>query len=229
MNVRTFVGSPIILFKNLLLLFLTYLPGSGGNWIRYHYYKRKFKSCGKNVIVDIGVIISGAEYISVGDNVHIDKYCIIHAGKVTKGKIKKRKRDAFKFAEGQLVIGSNIHIAQFCIIMAYGGVHIEDNCGLSAGTKIYSLTNTPNDADDRSKVISIMPLSSSESPFLMSPVILEENVWVGLDCIIMPGVHIGRDSFVASQSLVMGSFDSNSYIAGQPAVRIRKRFLTPDA
>jgi len=229
MKIITFIKSPLILLKNIFLFFLIYLPGAGGNWLRYQYYKRKFKSCGKNVIVDVGVIINGAEYITVGDNVYIDKYCIVHAGKTGKGKIKKRQKKAFKFEEGELVIGSNTHIAQFCIIMAYGGVHIEDNCGLSAGTKIYSLTNTPNDSDDRSKVISIMPLGSPESPFLMSPVVLDKNVWIGLDCIVMPGVHIERDSFVASQSLVMGSFDANSYIAGQPAKKIRERFLTTDA
>jgi len=227
MKLITFIKSPLILLKNIFLFFLIYLPGAGGNWLRYQFYKRRFKSCGKNVIVDVGVIINGAEYITVGDNVYLDKYCVIYAGKSNIGKIKRKQNTAYQYDEGELIIGSNIHITQFCIIMAYGGVYIGDNCGLSAGTKIYSLSNLPYDPENRSKVVSIMPLN--QAPFIMSPVCLEENVWVGLDCLVMPGVHIGKDSFVVSKSLVMGMFPANSYISGQPAKRIRKRFLTTDA
>jgi acetyltransferase-like isoleucine patch superfamily enzyme len=227
MKLGTFAKSPIILLKNIFLFFLIYLPGAGGNWIRYQYYKRKFKSCGKNVTVDVGVIIDGAKYITVGDNVYIDKYCIIHAGPINIGKIKRERNVAYQYDEGELIIGSNIHIVQFCIIMAYGGVRIGDNCTLSAGTKTYSLSNLPYDPENRSKIVSIMPYT--QAPFIMSPVCLEKNVWIGLDCIIMPGVRIEKDSFVVSKSLVLGTFPANSYIAGQPAKRIRERFLTTDA
>ena len=227
MRVGTFIKLPVTLVKSFFLLFLIYLPGSWGNWARYQYYKRKFKSCGKNVTIDAGVIINGAEHITVGDNVHIDKYCIIHAGKADIGKIKRKQNTAYQYDEGELIIGSNIHVVQFCIIMAYGGVRIGDNCTLSAGTKIYSLSNLPYDPENRSKIVSIMPYT--QAPFIMSPVCLEKNVWIGLDCIVMPGVHIENDSFVASKSLVMGTFPTNSYIAGHPAKRVRKRFLTTDA
>lgn len=227
MKIRTVVRFPIKLLKSFCLLFLIYLPGSAGNWIRYRYYKRKFKSCGEKVTIDVGVIINGAEHIIVGDGVHIDKYCIIHAGKTNIGRIKRKPNTAYQYDEGELIIGSNIHIVQFCIIMAYGGVHIGDNCTLSAGTKIYSLSNLPYAPENRSQIVSIMPYT--QAPFIMSPVCLDENVWIGLDCIIMPGVHIEKDSFVVSKSLVMGAFPANSYIVGQPAERIRERFLAIDA
>jgi len=227
MNFWEFVKAPFRLVKSFFLFFLLYLPGSGGNWMRYQYYKRKFKSCGKKIIIDVGVIIGGSEYISIGDNVHIDKYCVIYAGPADIGRIKRKHNTAYKNKEGELIIGNNIHIVQFCIIMAYGGVQIGDNCTLSAGTKIYSLSNLPYDPEDRTKVISIMPYN--QAPFLMSPVCLSKNVWIGLDCILMPGVHIGENSFVVSRSLVMGTFPANSYIAGQPAARIRERFPTTGA
>ena len=116
MKLGTFIKSPFILLKDVFLFFMTYLPGSGGNWLRYKFYKRRFKSCGKNVIVDVGVIINGAEYITVGDNVHLDKYCIIHAGKANIGKIKRKQNTAYQYDEGELIIGSNIHIVQFVLL-----------------------------------------------------------------------------------------------------------------
>jgi acetyltransferase-like isoleucine patch superfamily enzyme len=48
----------------------------------------------------------------------------------------------------------------------------------------------------------------------------------GWDCLVSSsGERIGRDSFVVSNSLVINPFPENSYIAGQPAKRIRERFL----
>lgn len=199
------------------------MPGSFGNRLRYFYYKNKFKKCGTNVIIDVGVHIDGAELISVGSNVHIDKYCIIATGKGLVGEVKRKPNTAFIGEEGEIIIGDNIHITQFCIIMGYGGVLIENNCVMSANSKIYSLTNTSCDLDNKSKTTSIMPYSQAN--FLLSPVTLNYNVWLGLNTILMPGTMININSFTTSNSVLMGHFPENSYISGQPARRIRDRFV----
>lgn len=224
--------SPFALFRAAIsalghfrLLVVTYLPGGLGNDLRRWYFRKRLKSCGRNVTIDQGVIIQGAELISLGDNVHIDKNCIIATGPHLMGRVTHVANDAFKHARGELVIGNDVHIVQQCIIMAFGGVTIGDRCTLSAGTKVYSLTNTPYLPEDRGQVVSIMPYN--QAPFLCSPVVLDENVWVGLNGILMPGVTIGKNSFVVSNSLVMGRFPANSYLQGQPAVRTRPRFQEP--
>ena len=80
--------------ESLIALPVIYMPNPLGAKIRYLYYKRKFKKMGKNVRIDEGVIIQGAEWISVGNNVHIDKYCVIAAGKGNlSGRIVKRKEN----------------------------------------------------------------------------------------------------------------------------------------
>lgn len=198
------------------------MPGSVGNRLRYLYFKNQFKKCGSNVIIDIGVQIEGAELISLGNNVHIDKYCIISTGKSLTGIINRKPNASFSGSEGEIIIGSNIHITQFCLIMGYGGVQIEDNCVLSANSKIYSLTNTSYDLEDRATVTSIMPYSQAH--FLISPIVLNFNVWLGLNTIVMPGTHIGKNSFTVSNSVLIGQFPENSHIAGQPAKRVRSRF-----
>jgi acetyltransferase-like isoleucine patch superfamily enzyme len=198
------------------------MPGGFGNKIRYMYYKNKFKNCGTNVIIDLGVQIDGPEWISIGSNVHIDKYCIIATGKKLIGNIRRKSNSSFRGEAGEIIIGDNIHIAHFCIIMGYGGVVIESNCAISAGSKIYSLTNTPYDMNDKTKITSIMP--HTQAIFLLAPVVLNSNVWLGLNSIVMPGTIIDKNSFCVSNSVLMGSFPENSYIAGQPAKKIRDRF-----
>jgi acetyltransferase-like isoleucine patch superfamily enzyme len=219
-----FIKAPYIIINDTIKFIVSYMPGSFGGILRYHYYKNKLKRCGKHVIIDVGVMLDGLEHISIGENVHIDKYCIISTGKHLLGKITCKKNEAFNYDQGELVIGNNVHIVHFSIIMAYGGVLVSDNCTLSAGSKIYSLTNTYYDPEDRGSVISIMPYE--QAPFLLSPVVLKKNVWLGLNSIIMPGTLIGENSFVVSNSLLMGSFPENSYISGQPAKRIGDRFAT---
>lgn len=222
MKIVKTVRIPLLVIKDMARFFIMYMPGPTGITLRRLYYGRAFKRCGKNLVIDIGVSISGAEFISVGDNVYIDKYCVIATGKKLTGKIKRKPNQDFNFTDGEIVIGDDIHIVQFCIIMGYGGVHIGNNCVLSANSKIYSLTNTAYDPDNKHKIISIMPYTSA--PFLLSPVVLKTNVWLGLNTIIMPGVSIQKNSFSASNSVIVDCFEKNSYISGQPAKKIKERF-----
>lgn len=210
-------------FEDLYIFFITNIPGGLGYKLRYYYYRSKFKNCGINLKIDIGVSISGIENITIGDNVHIDKYTIISSGQSLRGDIHRKQNKYFNGNQGEIIIGNNIHICQFCILVGYGGLSIGDNCVLSSGCKIYSLTNTAYDPSNPKKIISIMPYD--QAPFLISPIVLSNNVWLGLNSILMPGSTILKNSFVVSNSLVSKVFEENSYIAGQPAKRIKDRFF----
>ena len=48
-------------------------------------------------------------------------------------------------------------------------------------------------------------------------VTLEENVWVGMSCIILKGVTIGKNSVIAAGSVVVHSIPSNCLAGGNPA------------
>lgn len=217
---------PFRVLRDIGKMFIIYMPGGFGVRLRYMYYKNKFKKCGKNLVIDVGVHIDGIKLISIGDNVYIDKYCIIATGKKLTGKIRRKPNNSFQGEEGEIIIGNDIHIAQFCILMGYGGIRIADNCVLSSGCKVYSLTNTAYELENSEKIITIMPYS--QAPFLLSPVVFEINTWMGLNTIVMPSVCIGKNSFCTTNSLVMSSFIENSYISGQPAKRVKERFKTKE-
>ena len=201
---------------------LIYMPGDFGIKLRQILYKPFFKSCGKRVYIDQGVLFSGMKFMSFGDDVHIDKNCIINAGDRTRGSQKYLENNNFKGKKGEIIFGSHIHVVQNCIIMGFGGVQIADHCTLSAGTKVYSQSNIPYNPENRSEIVSIIPYSTAH--FVNGPVTLDENVWVGLNCVVMPGSHIGKNSFVVSYSLVKDTYSENSYLKGQPAEKIRARF-----
>lgn len=214
--------APYYILGSIFMMLVVYAPGAFGTQLRYLYYKSRFKSIGKNVKIDVGVHIDGAELVSVGNNVYIDKYCVIATGKKLIGKVSRKTNPDYLGHLGEIIIGDDVHIAQFCILMGYGGISIGDKCVTSAGCKIYSLTNTVNDPSNPEKVISIQPYN--KAPFLLAPVVLHDNVWLGLNVIVMPSASIGRNSFCVSNSLILKSCSENSYLAGQPALHIKKRF-----
>lgn len=194
------------------------IGGGVGVRLRRFFYKRKFKSCGKNLRIDVGVVMEGLSYVSLGDNVWIDKNCILMAGKVDLPSDKEKRfvNPEFLFTEGELHIGSNVHLAPGTIIQAHGGVAIGDNFTASAGCKIYSLSNDP-------ALCKMGTYSNSDIAYLKSQIVIGENVWLGLNTIVLGGT-VHKNSFVTPNSVVIKSLEENSYAGGNPAVRIKDRF-----
>jgi acetyltransferase-like isoleucine patch superfamily enzyme len=60
------------------------------------------------------------------------------------------------------------------------------------------------------------------------PVIIEDNVWIGFDCCILPGVRIGAGSVIGARSVVDSDIPSSSVAAGNPAKVIRS-LVGPEA
>ena len=54
-----------------------------------------------------------------------------------------------------------------------------------------------------------------------APVIISDNVWIGMNATILKGVAIGENSVVAAGSVVTKSVPPNVVVAGNPAVVVR--------
>lgn len=54
--------------------------------------------------------------------------------------------------------------------------------------------------------------------------VVGNDVWIGYDSLIMPGVNIGDGSIIASRSVVVGNVEPYSVVGGNPAKLIRKRY-----
>jgi len=123
--------------------FIRNISGGIGIWLRRIYYTHRFSECGKNIRIDEGVIIQGKKNFKVGENVWIDKYCILLAGQVNipENHCKRIPMNLETYNEGILEIGSNTHLGIGTIIQAHAGIKIGDNFTTSAGCKLYSLSN----------------------------------------------------------------------------------------
>ncbi len=58
-------------------------------------------------------------------------------------------------------------------------------------------------------------------PGLRAPVILEDNVWIGGQAAVMPGVRIGRNSVIGIHAVVFKDVPPDVVVAGNPARIVR--------
>lgn len=59
------------------------------------------------------------------------------------------------------------------------------------------------------------------APGATLPVVLEDNVWVGFDSVILPGVRLGRGSVVGCKTVVHSDVPPYAVIVGSPARIVR--------
>ena len=55
-----------------------------------------------------------------------------------------------------------------------------------------------------------------------APIKIGDNVWIGMNAVILKGVTVGENSVVAAGSVVTKSVEPNTVVAGNPAVAVKK-------
>jgi len=54
--------------------------------------------------------------------------------------------------------------------------------------------------------------------------VVGNDVWIGYEAVIMPGVHVGDGAIIAAKSVVVGDVAPYTIVGGNPAKLIRQRF-----
>ncbi|MPS72109.1 MAG: CatB-related O-acetyltransferase [Chryseobacterium sp.] len=95
-------------------------------------------------------------------------------------------------------------------------------CSIAKGVKF--LLGGNHDAD----YISTFPFKyyfqNTEEATSKGSIIIDDDVWIGMDCMLLSGITIGRGCIIAAGSIVTKSFPPYSIIGGNPARFIKSRF-----
>lgn len=110
-----------------------------------------------------------------------------------------------------LWIGNNVDLAYDVIVT--GGVRIGDRTLVGFRSQI--LSENHDIPEDGSPIFS--------AGRVLRPISIEEDVWIGANCLILPGVTVGRGAVVAGGSVVTKSLPPFCVAAGVPARIIRFR------
>lgn len=110
----------------------------------------------------------------------------------------------------RLTIGANTWINFSCNIELNAEVRIGSGVGIGPETMILTGTHEMGSEDNRA------------GEFIALPVTIEDGVWIGARCTILPGVTIGRGSVIASGSIVNRDVPPNTVILGTQGMPIDK-------
>lgn len=107
--------------------------------------------------------------------------------------------------------GKNIHVGEDFLanynvtILDIAPVHIGDYCMIGPNTLITTVNHPLSPEGRRAKMTQ------------GTPVTLGDDVWIGGNCTILPGVTIGNNVIVAAGAVVTKDIPDNSVVAGIPA------------
>jgi acetyltransferase-like isoleucine patch superfamily enzyme len=118
------------------------------------------------------------------------------------------------FVPENFAIGDNTSISHYTTIYATYGVTIGCNCLISSNCGISSY-NHVQESVNRYQDISLDKNYSK-------PVIIGNNVWIGMNSCILPGISIGNNSIIGSGSVVTKNVPDNEIWVGNPAKFIKK-------
>lgn len=114
----------------------------------------------------------------------------------------------------QLEIGNNTSISSYTTIYATFGVKIGDNCLISSNCGISSYNHIQKSAN--------RPANIAQDHLYSKAVVIGNNVWIGMNACILPGVSIGDNSIIGSGSVVTKSVPANEIWVGNPARFVKK-------
>jgi acetyltransferase-like isoleucine patch superfamily enzyme len=105
-------------------------------------------------------------------------------------------------------IGANSRINRDCMIDVRGGVQIGDNVSISPQVAISTAAHSALDPEFRVEI---------------RPVVIEDNVWIGMRATILGGVTLGRGCVVAAGAVVTKDVPPLTIVAGVPAKPVGMR------
>ena len=113
-------------------------------------------------------------------------------------------------AVGDVIIGNHTRVGLHNTII--GPVTIGDHVNLAQGITVTALNHNFADSDKR----------IDEQGVSTNPVVIEDDIWIGANAVVLPGVTIGHHSVVAAGAVVTKDVPPHSLVAGVPAKIIKQ-------
>ena len=128
-------------------------------------------------------------------------------------------------ANGQCTIG-DFTLLNGALIMAEDKIEIGSHCLISWNVGIADSDFHPLEPAQRLiDAQALAPFFKGRPPrpkLKTIPVKIADNVWIGMNAVILKGVTIGENSVVAAGSVVTKSVPPDTVVAGNPAVVVKK-------
>lgn len=123
------------------------------------------------------------------------------------------------FKTGQIEIGDYTLLNNDSYILSNAHIKVGNRVLISWNVSIFDSNSHPIDAEQRHAHF-LNPDADVEVS--SAATVIEDDVWIGCNCVILKGVTIGKGSIVSAGSVVTKSVPAGTIVAGNPAVIIKQ-------
>ena len=109
--------------------------------------------------------------------------------------------------KGKVTIGNHVFFQHHCHITVHEALTIGDYCLFGEGVSIHDENHMVTAGDD--------PIA--DRGFVVKPIYIGKNVWIGAKATILPGVHIGDNAVVGANAVVTHDVPAYTIVGGIPA------------
>lgn len=134
-----------------------------------------------------------------------------HEGRIALGPGTTVREGTELKVDGALTIGARTLIGSWNVLSVLDQVSIGSDCLLAERVSIRDHDHRHDDPN--------LPVSAQG--YLVAPVTLGDNVWIGANVVIMKGVELGDGCIVGANAVVTRSFGPRTVLVGAPARPIR--------
>ena len=183
------------ILEELWVALFAWIPTPLGMILRLCAWRWMFKACGSARLAP-AITLAGAKNMSLGKRTRIGKGCFLTA------------------RNGELALGDYVAVSPGVNIGADdGSIVIGKYAAIGPG----SVLRAANHCFERTDIPIIFQGHHS------GKVVIEEDVWIGANCVILPNVRIGRGAVIGAGAVVSRDVEPWAIMAGVPARKIGDR------
>lgn len=178
-------------------IFAVSIPGQTGIRFRQWYFSKRFKRLGAKAHLGMGLLVYEPKNISLGENFSI------------------RRNSTLGAINGELIVGDNVSIAENVTVNA------SEKGKIVLGNYVLIAPNTVLRASDH--VTTRADQTIREQGHTGGEIIVEDDVWIGANCVIVAGTRIGKGAVIAAGAVVAKDVEPYTIVGGVPAKFLKKR------
>lgn len=169
---------------------------------------------GKNKVGNFTVL---GENVELQEGASVRNHC--HLSRITIGRNSIVDSDVrcVGHGNGKIQIGENSYIGISNILDHSNNIEIGDFVHI-AGSSTCLWTHSTAKACLRSVKLNDLNIKNIDT----APIKIENNVYIGGNCTIYPGIHIHEHVIVTPNSVLISDIDSHTMVGGNPAKIIKK-------
>lgn len=222
---QIYVGSGAVrdfLRYELLMLFLSHLPGAAGFALRKVFYGKIFAGMGHGTVIGPAVTLRSPGRMTLGAKVFIDSNVVMDArgdqSRISIGNnVLLGGHSTLSCAAGSITMADEVSIGPYCYVRASRSpVVLGTNVTIGAHSVIISGSPDYRRLD--------IPMMKQEGQ--ARGIRIGDDVWVGVGARIIDGVTIGDGCVIGAGAVVTRDVPAFSIAAGVPAKVLKQRKTT---